>query len=311
MSEKFRASLIRAYCDGELSQEEAGAFETRLRDDAELQAAVAFERALRQRVEHLQRTDAGMPDGLAERIRASWAAELNPAEPVRSARRSTEPEAATRSSWLDGLLALLAGPRQVSALAVTGVLLVVSAVVLYGIFGTPIDDLSPNGNGDLATEIVLFVAGEHERCTTNQEALKDKVNVQSQPEAVLDISEHLNVARATIFDLSAVGFTFVGEGRCMLPGTSRSAHLVYRRDVPGQPTAYASVFVAPNSGRFGRAESDKGECTWSEVQCEKQCNKAVFRTVDDELVYFLVCCDPSDREAVAGEISKSLARKRP
>lgn len=214
---------------------------------------------------------------------------------------------------MDALSALFAGPQQVSALAVFGVFALVTVVVLFGIFGTPIDNLSPNSNGDLGTEVALFVAGEHERCALDGDALELKVDAVSEVDAAMDISNHLDVARVVVFDLTAAGYRFVGEGRCAVPGAPRSAHMIYRREVPGQRVAYASIFLAPNLPVYDifDAEQNAGGDGWSQVSCTKQCSKAVFRTADRELVYFLVCCDPSDREAIAEQISATLARTGP
>lgn len=320
MSDNLPANLIRAYVDGELPPEDAERVETRLESDPEFRSRVEFEQALRKGVfAAMDQAESKAPEALRERISA--ALQVEQAEAIGSSRddssrvdhvapaaTQTAPAREVRPGWMNVIAGLFGRPQQISGWAMAGVVVIVSAVILVGIFGTPIDFLDQReSSNNLVTDVSEWIADEHTRCAEDKDVLENKLKARCREKAAMDLVDHLGVDRVTIFDLSAAGYEFVGEGSCGVPGSDASSHIIYERNIPGQPPAKASIFVMPDKGQFScAAQKPLTPGKWYEVQCRTACKRMVRQSTDSTLVYFLVCCDERDMPRLSDAIGRSL-----
>jgi hypothetical protein len=305
-------NLLRAYADGELSPEDARRVESILASDPRWQRSLTIEQQLRDRVHQIMSSASAAPTELRHQI----VDELQLAQPDESiaTQAAQRPVAAERPGVLALLNALLVGPRRVSFPAIAGVALLVGTVVLFGIFGPQIDQRSEPQHthpGALLAAAAEHVSKEHDRCAGDQSAFADKLIAMTREDAALRLQMHLGVESISIFDLSDIGYHFIGVGACSMPGAAASAHLIYQREVPGQPQSMMSIFVAPNHGQFPAkcSEEMKAEGRWSGVCGGKGCTKTILHGEDDQLVYFLACGFRDQVKLVSETISEQLARR--
>ena len=66
-----------------------------------------------------------------------------------------------------------------------------------------------------------------------------------------------------------------------------------------------SIFISPNRGQCGAA--CRGPKKWSAAEGGSKCKHKVLYSSDRRVVYFLVCCNERDLDAVAQKISQDLA----
>ncbi|MHC4990792.1 MAG: hypothetical protein ACYTGC_07400, partial [Planctomycetota bacterium] len=264
-------------------------------DDA-LRQRVAFERSLRERVGTLMRSSSA-PADLASRVRKALAEEVTPTAAAPSGSVTT-----SRSWWLTS-------PRRSNALAVAASLLLVSAAVLWGIFGRPIDSVSENG-ADLVADALQWVSKEHLRCAVDEDARASKGGETSRMEIQRSFERFL-ASPFPVVTLDHLDYALTGGGRCIVPGHERSVHLMYRRPPSGgEPAAMVSLFAVPDVGQFdfqpaplipGQWYSMGGDGTGPSVNC----------MTDGFLVIFLVCCDVDDVPSVATSIGTAFWARKP
>jgi anti-sigma factor RsiW len=284
-----QVEMIRAYVDGELSSDEAAALEERAAADPDVALRLRFEQGMRERVRRVM-TECSTPDDLAGTVRDAIAADE---EPI-----AIETE---RRSWL-------AGPQRANVFAVAATLAVVAGAVLFGIFGRQIDTFRPNGPGGEITEIASFVADEHQRCAGRQESRDRKATWVVADEARARLGRHLGTD-VEVFDLSALGYRFVGAGACHLPGRATSGHMIYTRSEPapdGCPESMVSVFVVPSTTPV---DADLlltlAPWEWTRAGEAPECSRRVGLSNDGTCLYYLVCCNEGDLGAVAELISQA------
>lgn len=325
MTDELNLNLLRAYADGELPAEEAIRVEGQLAREPHWHNWLEAERRLRDRVDHTMRV-AAAPAELRERIVAELATEVHresAADPIMTetaapaaANRDDRAVDAERPGLLAALIALFSRQHhmRVSAPAVALTVIFVMAVVLFGIFGPQVD--RPGGQplwqpNALLAAAAEHVSREHDRCAGNEEALLSKLVAMTDADAAVCLQSHLGVESVTVFDLSELGYRFVGVGYCSMPGVDRSAHLMYRRNVPGEPKSMMSIFVVPNDGLYPAkcSEDVRKEGRWSGVCGGQGCTKTILHGSDDQLVYFLACGYPEQVKQVSHAICKTLARR--
>jgi anti-sigma factor RsiW len=293
MSEHNLSQVIRAYVDGELDAEQHADLAKRLEDDATLRARVRFERQLQERIGAAMGTGAA-PAALADRIRAALAEAKSDAE----GDAEPEPEivigrvdadgASSHRSWL-------VGPQRANIFAVAAVLAIIAGVVLVGIFGPQIGNSGPDAAAVAAKELLKdtasFAARVHTACTDVDVAEKSSP-WRTIEESQARLSNYLG-ENVLVVDLAKFGFQFVGGGKCRVPGVETSGHVVYRCEATAdKPEVHVTVFMVPNEGQYGDQLPRCGMC--DPLECPKGCCHRVIPMPADEVIYFLVCSDPSE-----------------
>jgi anti-sigma factor RsiW len=332
--------LIRLYCDGELSPEQAAEMERHLKAHPEARASIAaqiqFERNLRNRIgEVIQRATPAAPAGLLQQIRSmhtdpavvgrlegnSLAAEVSGVSGSNSKPNRNGMVRPTKSRT--GLFNWLQGPRQANVFAVAASLALVVGAVMIGIFGRPIDDHLPGHSSDqapgattadLVSDAAVFADTEHRRCSGDMKELERKAAMTAPRQAAGDLSDWLE-ADVIVPNLDQAGYGFCGAGRCELPGTKQAGHFVYRKRVEsGERAPMASIFVCRNEGQFNCSGGCLKPGQWysctEDVGCKSKCRLEVARSTDGELVYFLVCCNMNDLLALKQVITSELGDPR-
>jgi hypothetical protein len=312
MPDPTDATLIRQYADGELTPDEAAAFEQRLQSDPDLRAAVEFERTLRTRVAAVMQTDApAAPADLADRIHAALAgadstqaADAPDAPDATPARPETGPVAGRIGPGAPPAAAAAAHDRgtggsrrpRANIFMIAATLVLVAGAILIGIFGPSIDQLPPAG--DLVVDAADWVSSEHGRCTTDTDVVDTKLSWHDPAEARRQLAAHLQVSEVSIpLALEEIGYEFVGAGRCMLPaGGLKSGHMLFERSAnPPAGPAMLSLFVVPDVGQYNRGlRLGMIPGRWYTTDGGPKCARMIRRTTDGAVVYFLVCCDEGD-----------------
>jgi hypothetical protein len=322
MPDEMNLNLLRAYLDGELPTEEASRVEAMLANDAKWKRLLAAEQELSRRIEQMM-GHAAAPQELRERIVAELR-EAQLAEPafvpasrppaVQPAAQTDDRDVTVSSPGLLAALSAIFGRQhRVSFAAVAATLILVTAVVLVGIFGTGIDGQSEQlwQASGLLSAVAQHVSQEHDRCAANDGVLASKLIAMTREEAAASLQKHLEVDSVTVFDFGDAGYRFVGFGPCSLPGPARSAHLIYQRDVPGEPQSMMSIFVTQNLGQFPEMCAKKGrrDGRWTGVCGGKSCSKTILHGEDEQLVYFIACGFADQVQLISQEICKALARR--
>ncbi|TVQ54888.1 MAG: hypothetical protein EA377_04545 [Phycisphaerales bacterium] len=313
-------SRLRAYCDGELEAADRDQVERLLAERPEARTFVEADQRLRERVDVAIGRDVA-PASLRADIQAMLVADAVQSETVQSettassVATATEPAADTPAeSWLDALIARFLRPKQVSFAAVAVVILAVATVVGIGMFGTPIDEIRPADrpvSGTVASDVAQWVVEEHNRCSSDQSVLEKKLSVHRMDQAVVRLGEFFNIDQAYIFDLSDVGYEFVGMGFCEAHEQNPAAHLVYRAEAcETNPSRHVSIFVVPAENIVlseGCSKLQLGQ--WNHVYTGRKCRKEVLLANESDLAYFLICCSRDDTQQVASLIGSTLARR--
>ena len=285
---------IRLYVDGELTLEESTRLDSLIEKDEALSQRVNFERKLKDHISDVITSQAHTaPGNLASQIRAK----LDQVD--HTVIGSISPQPQTR--WLYG-------PRRANIFAVAATLMIVAGAVLFGIFGRPIDDIGPVPETDVITDSAQFVAGEHNRCVTDETRRDQKISITDPVAAYLFIAKHLDTVPVPVIDLSDIGYEFVGAGTCRVPSAERSAHVMYRKKQSADGMAQmVSLFMVPDSGQF-RFNGSYGDRPGEWVTCDgdQSSDRRVLITTDGRITYFLCCCDEEDLERIARAISLQI-----
>ncbi|MEM8834270.1 MAG: hypothetical protein AAGD00_00485 [Planctomycetota bacterium] len=315
-----RGAVIRAAADGEMTPEQRDAFEALADSDPQRDRRVAFEQGLRGSVARSM-SGVEVPAGLRSSVLAVMRDESDgAADVVRVAGSDTR----STSFW--------ARAAAVGAIA--------AAVALVGVISTnqpgprgggqqlagnsaqatgagdeffEIDDSSaPSQN---AARLVSFVAGEHDRCNMYEDHFDRKFVAQDKASAITMAVEVLPSVPSVemlqqhisskMDSLSSLGYEFSGLGPCMVPGTSRSVHLIYTSSDPSNGAI--SLFVAETEGM--------DSCTLKPGTCHtRTCSKAghtlaVWKDEAAGLVFFLVVPDQETLDETAEPLSVPVNRE--
>ena len=296
---------LRMLADGELSAADQARVMDTMRvvvgGEASVGRQLQIEKNLRDAVARSMRGDVA-PAALRTRIGQVLAeanVDSNAEEPV-IGRIDREGASVVRDrrSWL---FRAFASPQRASIAAMAAVLALIAGAVLFGIYGRAIDDVPVQRGVDVVGNVAQYIDKEHGECTTSLEHIQQQSSFHTISEAEVGLTEALG-APVQAFDLSELGYDFVGAGRCEVPLDEQpSGHLMYRKTVNGKPGAMVSVFIAPVRG------SCKGICSgmkagdWAAAKAS--CKRRVLYSTDGKLVYFLVCCDDRDLPAVGRTIT--------
>lgn len=289
MTSRISAKMIRLYCDCELTPQQAAQLQECLEADAaqrqEVADAVEAERRLRGCIERvLKSTCPCAPRALGDRIKDALAADDNP----------------SHREFQDRAVVGRIGKRfsRPNIVAIAATLALIAGAVLWGIFGQPIGSTS-NPPVDLVAGAAAFADQEHGDCSNR---VYDGAPTPAQAEA--ELAQWL-AAPVQVFDLSAVGYEFAGAGRCAMPVPANSAHLTYvKAGSTGPQKPMVSIFIVPISSKCGRLCKDLQPGHWCGRASEQaRCMHKVLRSTDGKLVYFLVCCDENDLDAIKQRIT--------
>lgn len=207
-----------------------------------------------------------------------------------------------RRPWL---MRAFASPQRASYAAVAAVLALIAGAVLFGIYGRTIDDVPVQRSVDVVGNVAQYIDKEHGECTTSLEHIQQQSTFHTLSDAEVGLTEALG-APVQAFDLSALGYDFVGAGQCQVPLDEQpSGHLMYRKTVNGRPGPMVSVFIAPVRGCCKGICSGMQPGDWAAAKAS--CKRRVLYSTDGKLVYFLVCCDDRDLPSVGRAITLAQA----
>lgn len=301
MNDHPNSNLIRLYCDGELTPEQAAELQRCLDAHPEMRELLAQQMEVTRRLRDCIKTamQAKCPQALCNCVRQAIAdTKAAPASAIEKATSQNSPR--PRRSVL---ARVFSEQHRANVFAVAATLALVAGAVLFGIFGRPIDEVAPGGSADLVAEAALFASKEHDRCVSNKPVGVPELIDHSANEAQADLSHWLSVP-LKVFDLTDLGYQFVSAGHCSMPWNEPSGHLLYKSLKPVQRAPMVSVFISPNRGQCG--EACRGRKNWSPAEGGSQCKHKVLYSSDRRVVYFLVCCNESDLDAVAQKITREL-----
>ncbi|MHC4219403.1 MAG: anti-sigma factor family protein [Planctomycetota bacterium] len=295
MSDSPTANTIRLYCDGELPRAEAEQVEAQVAADPKLRARVDFERRLREHVGEALHGAAAAPLDLADRVRTT----VRQADPV-AGRVGVLPEARpARRPWWHA-------PRRANVFAVAASLTLVTAAVLFGIFGRPIDSWRGRSLVDVAAAAAAAVAVEHQSSTLSLGFTESGMPYRTIEETRKGLAPFVG-GPAGVFDLRGVGYEFVGGSKCRVPHCEDGCHLYYRR-VEGSP-GLVSLHIVPDRGQFtlrGEAKIETLPLATDIVPENAGCSKDVLVWTHDNLSYLLVVCVSEDLTNVARRMQEAL-----
>ena len=309
MSNAPTAREIRLFCDGELPPQEAAVVEAKLREHAEPRARAEFERRLRERVGAVLKAGSAPPAGLADRIREAMTSEEAWAsrDPQAGIIGTIEPpsaEPAPHRAWWRG-------PTRANAYAVAASVVLVAGAVLFGIFGRPIDSWPGRGTIDVAAEAAAAVASEHVMTANSPAGPAHSARYRTRDQAASGLTEYLGAA-GLVYDLSDLGYAFLGGDTCDVPRCERGCHLIYRRtgDGPGLVTLH----VVPRPRQF-ELHGSPGLQTFpiltDKITRNQDCPKDVLVWSHGEHCYMLVVSVAQDAEKIALRMQQTLLAGAP
>jgi len=199
-------------------------------------------------------------------------------------------------------------PHRANVLAVAAVLALISGAVLFGIYGRTIDDVPP-AQSPVASDIVgnaaEFADKEHSNCAGDQREMQRRIQFRSAEEAASGLTDLLG-APVHVYDLSSLGYEFIGAGTAGMPfDKQHSGRLMYRKKLDGKPDPMVSIFMSPARGPARGMASDMKPREWRKAP-NSRCQRRVMYSTDRKLVYFLVC-DDSDLDRVRELITLAQA----
>jgi len=300
MSKAPTTRNIREYCDGELTEQEAASVARKVGENPELGAFVDFERRLRQQVSEVLKTDSAPPSELADRIRKALAAQTDSPgwDAETTATRAPAivvPHRPLRWSWR--------APVQANAFAVAASLVLVVGAVLFGIFGQSIDSWR-SGTVDIAVEAAGAVAGEHVAAVSGP---MRSPRYDTPDLATEGLAQYLGTA-GCVYDLSDLGYTFVGGDTCDVPHCERGCHLVYKR-TGGQQPGMITLHVLPEPRDLqlqGTAGLKNFPMVTDVIGRNQNCPMDVLVWSYGKRCYLLSVCIAQDAEQIAVRMQEKL-----
>ena len=296
MSNAPTAKEIRLYCDGELSLPEAAAIELRLREHPQANALAGFEQDLKKRVATTLTGCPAAPAGLTDRIREALAGEVETVGPdTLTADLPAAPPAPHRAphrAWWQA-------PLHANAFAVAASLVLVAGAVLFGIFGQPIDALRRQPLIDIASQAAAAVAAEHVVAVERLDGPVRAARYRTPQIAARELAGYLGEA-GCVYDLSDLGYKFVGGDACEVPGCASGCHLIYMR-TSGQP-GLISLHVVPRSDRLqthGTAGLNALPVPTDKIARDANCRMDVLVWNHGNRCYLLSVCIPNDAVRIA------------
>ena len=308
MSNPLTTRKIRLYCDGELPPDEAASVARMLPEEPELGALADFERRLRQQVSEVLKTGSPPPPDLADRIRQAlaaqddtpgWDTETPAAQPAAAKvagriRPPAEQPGPHRPRWQP--------PVQANAFAVAASLVLVVGAVLFGIFGQDIDTVR-GSRVDIAVETAVAVAGEHVTAVSGPA----RAARYDTPQLAADgLDEYLGTA-GCVYDLTDLGYTFVGGDTCDVPHCDRGCHLVYRRT--GSQLGMVTLHVLPEPKGLhlqGTAGIANFPIVTDVIGRNLNCPMDVLVWSHGDRYYLLSVCVPQHAEQIALRMQRAL-----
>jgi hypothetical protein len=203
---------------------------------------------------------------------------------------------------------------RINYLAVAAVLALVVGAVMFGVLFPQIDTISQTTGVEpieFFAAIGTAVAGEHDRVASNRDTADEKLKLRQQEQMSHQLSQELG-SRVTPIDLSELGYTFFGAGKCggSLPCGGPSGHMLFKR-VRNDGTVSGpniSLFFVPE-GRLAEYLDEKLQRRWVDINgLSGKCGHRVLRLdyPDTGLVYFLVTCDPDELDPAAKLVLEQL-----
>lgn len=307
-------TLIRRYVDGELAGEELAAFEARLAGEPELRARVAFEEHLRDSVARVLAEHPEAPADLRDRIARtlrdarhddaeSGATDTSPVTPVTP--MTPIPDVGRPGAQPMSLeahrerIAIFRNPTRANMAALAACFAIVTAAVLFGIFGRPV--FQGGSASTTLADVSSYVDSEHRRCAIDDDRLARKVRYTGPAHAAARLGGHLR-REVPIFDLERLGFDFLGAGECRVPpGQIPSAHLMYEA---GSRTraSMVSIFLTPDRGQLPLTEDA------SPIPLDADFAGDMCLFSDGELVCIVVTSDARDLDTVVTSVKRQLQR---
>lgn len=295
MSDRPTIELIRQYCDGELSPEQVAELEAQLDKHPASRDQVEFERTLREHVAAVLKADgSGAPPELAERI-LQHPAEIDTGQAEAHAVTVTGTD---RRSWWSG-------PTRANVFAVAASLALVAGAVLFGVFGRPIDAWRGPTPAEMVFDTAIAVAEEHIASTTDIGGLVERLRTGSEAASML-----IPFLPSGIFDISDLGYEFIGADLCQLPHSDHGCHLFYMRK--GEKPGLVSLHIAPDRGQFsfkGEEALDSMPLPTMMVPEGAGCQKDVMVWTDGRFVYLLAVCHSGERDEIARRFHKALSAR--
>jgi hypothetical protein len=164
------------------------------------------------------------------------------------------------------------------------------------------------------TRLISFTSAQHDQCAMLGEAFNAKMKARTETEAQKIAIELLakvpDVLDLRCAALAKAGYRFAGLGPCAVPGTGRSAHLIYKPDPAIAPDGpIVSLFVQEDAGDLPL----EFDCALTNRACDANpidtCACCVTMWRKEGLVYYLVAppLPPDVRRAFdAPEREKSI-----
>lgn len=274
------AARLRAAADGEIAHPTASS-----KDDA---SRIAFERGLRAACSRAMQ-GAPAPDSLRQSVLQAMRAEPFGTLKIAGAQSHEPPQRAAQASD-DGPISFPSRPPWMRFGLAVAAMLAIAAGAFYVQRSAVLTPVTPVMLGEQrATILADFANEQHQQCADFGPAFEGKMTARTVAEAqkaAIELLSHVpEVLELKSDALAKAGYQFAGLGRCHVPGTGRSAHLLYKPDstvAPGAPVV--SLFIQEDTGELTMddfcAYRKEGDPT------KKRCCMTVWRS--DGLIYYLV-----------------------
>jgi len=275
---------VRLAADEELSSDQSRALrELSAAPGSQVSDRVAFEHALRDSVARVMGDAPPAPDALRDRILR--ALHENPEQPAPEPIPFRPSEPAKPSAHT--------GPFRLGWILAAAAMVAVTAIVLWVPNQGGPSALGPGPQrGSIipaatAERLVSFLDRNHDKCANFGDVFKQKMVYRTHAEAAQAAIEILH-RLPEILELSdqrlvVLGYEFAGLGRCGVPGTGQSAHLIYRPIAVIEGPAI-SLFIQEDTGELPLEEGTTCYCAGLCKDGKKQIT--VWRR--EGMVYYLV-----------------------